>query len=307
MAGRRQVLGLALACSDRGCGPGERARGARSDRLSEGSRLKSRSPRPGRRDRAARSSVGVVPADERSRPAPKPRVDRSSVLRLLAQRQPDALATGDLLGRHAGLCPGTAAGRCGGNGSSRANSPIASWSGCPAASSTESGARAVPGTREPGGPGLRARGQRVGAARSDHPADVELRRRRRGRRAEAQPAGLERHVDARAAAGAAGDRRRHHPVVRRARRPGRAGQGRGAGPRDQPGPGRHGVRPGDRHRRGRLLLLLPQSRRPPGPGAGRAHAAGHRARRRRVAAPAGGGSAARRPWAASSRTVTSRE
>ena len=52
---------------------------------------------------------------------------------------------------------------------------------------------------------------------------------------------------------------------------------RGARPRDQPGPGRHRDRPGDRDRFGRVLLHLPQSRGHPGPRAGRAGPAGHRA------------------------------
>ena len=73
----------------------------------------------------------------------------------------------------------------------------------------------------------------------DDPADPQLRRRRRGRRAEAQPPGPERDGDARAAPGPARHGRRDHPVVRRARRTGRPGPRRGPRPRDQPGAGRH--------------------------------------------------------------------
>ena len=125
----------------------------------------------------------------------KPGVDRSSVLRLVLHANPmlwplaicSMVTLGYVLERFA-----RAAARTGDPARVRRAVPRAAVE---RQARPRASARAVPGTREPGGAGLRAGGQRLGAAGRDHPADRQSRRRRRGRRAQAQSPGLERDVD----------------------------------------------------------------------------------------------------------------
>ena len=186
---------------------------------------------------SAAARPGIQPGSSSVPDAPaaagqgRPGVNRGSIFQLADPGQPDALAPGGLLDLHGGHRPGAAAGAAAEAGGPRASSSTGSSSGWPRASSTATGPSSCARRTRAPRRGSSPRSSRPGASPVDDPPDPQLRRGRRAHRAEAEPPRAQRHGDARPAARPARHGRRHHPVVRRPGRPGRAPRGARPWPR----------------------------------------------------------------------------